>query len=194
MPVLQAFSTLLADGSLLFSKTTLILGAKQGGGFAADCTHRHSYRQPDFSINEKAENPPIRGGFSRVATVLEIAERQHFSLGDGIFLQSFVLRHFSIVPKGQGAERQLAAEVSWGSNLSRTSESIEARTELTGAWSILSVTFRLHVRFLDQSRPAAAAMRMSASEPKALLRTDAKSSIPLVLNLVQSAYGKDAIW
>ena len=79
-----------------------------------------------------AENLPIKGGFSRVATVLEIAERRHFRLGDGIFLQSFVPRHFSIVPKGQGAERQLAAEVSWGSNLSRTSESNEARTELTG--------------------------------------------------------------
>src|SRR5712672_1799682 len=89
-------------------------------------------RQPDFSINEKAENLPIKGGFSRVATVLEIAERRHFRLGDGIFLQSFVLRHFSTVSKGQGAERQLAAEVSWGSNLSRTSESNEARTELTG--------------------------------------------------------------
>jgi hypothetical protein len=93
---------------------------------------RHSYRQPDFSINEKAENLPIKGGFSRVATVLEIAEWRHFRLGDGIFLQSFVLRHFSIVLKGQGPERQLAAEVSWGSNLSRTSESNEARTELTG--------------------------------------------------------------
>src|SRR6202521_918191 len=51
---------------------------------------RHSYRQPDFSINEKVENLPIKGGFSRVATVLEIAERRHFRLGDGIFLQSFV--------------------------------------------------------------------------------------------------------
>ena len=61
-----------------------------------------------------------------MATVLEIAERRHFRLGDGIFLQSFVL-HFSTVSKGQGAERQLAAEVSWGSNLSRTSESNEAR-------------------------------------------------------------------
>ena len=78
-----------------------------------------------------AENLPIKGGFSRVATVLEIAEWRHFRLGDGIFLQSFVLRHFSIVLKGQGPERQLAAEVSWGSNLSRTSESNEART-----WSV----------------------------------------------------------
>jgi hypothetical protein len=36
---------------------------------------RHSYRQPDFSINEKAENLPIKGGFSRVVTVFEIAGR-----------------------------------------------------------------------------------------------------------------------
>jgi hypothetical protein len=30
---------------------------------------------------------------------------RHFGLGDGIFLQSFVLRHFSIVQKSEGAQR-----------------------------------------------------------------------------------------
>jgi hypothetical protein len=49
---------------------------------------RHSYRRPDFSINEKAENLSTKGGFSRVATVLEIAEWRHFRLGDGIFLRT----------------------------------------------------------------------------------------------------------
>jgi hypothetical protein len=66
---------------------------------------RHSYRPPNFSINEQAENLPIKWGFSRAATVLEIAELQHFRLGDSIFLQSFVLRHFSIVQKDQVPER-----------------------------------------------------------------------------------------
>jgi hypothetical protein len=66
-----------------------------------------THRRADFSINEKAENLPTKGGFSRVATVLEIAEWRHFRLGDGIFLQSFVLRHFRIVPKGQGQSDNL---------------------------------------------------------------------------------------
>jgi hypothetical protein len=35
---------------------------------------RHLCLPPDFSISESAENLPIKGGFSRVATVLEIAE------------------------------------------------------------------------------------------------------------------------
>jgi hypothetical protein len=60
---------------------------------------------------KRAENLPIKGGFSRVATVLEIAQLRRFRLGDGIFLQSFVLRHFSMVQERQGPERQLAALV-----------------------------------------------------------------------------------
>lgn len=52
---------------------------------------RHSYGPCDFSINEQAENLPIKWDFSRAATVLEIAEMRHFRLGDGIFLQGFVL-------------------------------------------------------------------------------------------------------
>jgi hypothetical protein len=66
---------------------------------------RHLHGSPNFSIDEQAENLPINGGFSRAATVLEIAELRHFRLGDGIFLQSFVLRHFSIVQEDQVPER-----------------------------------------------------------------------------------------
>src|SRR5258708_39394096 len=90
---------------------------------------------------------PNKVEFSRVATVPEIAELRHSGAGDGIFLQSFVLRHFSTVQEGQASEQQLAAQDSWGSNLSWTSECNEART----SWSILSEAFRLHVRFLDPS-------------------------------------------
>ena len=53
---------------------------------------------------------PNKVEFSRVGTVPEIPELRHAGAGDGIFLQSFVLRHFSIVQKGQGPERQLAAQ------------------------------------------------------------------------------------
>jgi hypothetical protein len=73
-----------------------------------------------------------KGGLSRDVTVLEIVELQHFRLGDGIFLQSFVLRLFSIVQNSEGRERQLTAQVCWSSNLSRTGESNEARTLLAG--------------------------------------------------------------
>src|ERR1700680_999594 len=56
------------------------LGKRVGGkpyrGFESHSL-RHSYRPPDFSINEQAENLPIKWGFSRAATVLEIAELQH---------------------------------------------------------------------------------------------------------------------
>jgi hypothetical protein len=65
---------------------------------------RHLKRSPNFSIDEKAENLPISGGFSRRATVLEIAELHLYWLGDSIFLQTFVLRHFSIVQKYQVPE------------------------------------------------------------------------------------------
>jgi hypothetical protein len=72
---------------------------------------RHSSGPSNFSINEQAEKLPIKWGFSRAATILETAELRRFRLGDGIFLQSFVLRHFSIVQKGQMPERQLAAQL-----------------------------------------------------------------------------------
>jgi hypothetical protein len=48
---------------------------------------------------------PIKGMLFEPATVLEIAGLQHFGLGDSIFLQGFVLRHFSIVQKDQVPER-----------------------------------------------------------------------------------------
>ena len=41
MPVLQAFLTLSAAGSLLFSRITLILAKYQGDRFAYDCAHHH---------------------------------------------------------------------------------------------------------------------------------------------------------
>jgi hypothetical protein len=46
---------------------------------------RHLQRSPNFSIDEKAEDLPISGGFSRTATVLEIAEFHLYGLGDSIF-------------------------------------------------------------------------------------------------------------
>ena len=52
---------------------------------------------PDFSVNEQTDNLPKKRGFSIVAAVLKTAELRHFRLGDGIFLQSFVLRLFGIV-------------------------------------------------------------------------------------------------
>lgn len=36
--------------------------------------------------------------------VVEIAELWHFLLGEGIFLQSFVPRFFSVVQKSEGRE------------------------------------------------------------------------------------------
>ena len=71
------------------------------------------------------------------ATVLEIAELQHFGLGGGIFFQTFVLRHFSIVQKDQMPERQLAVQVRSGFESLRTSESNELRSELTWPGQLL---------------------------------------------------------
>jgi hypothetical protein len=39
-PVPQGFFAFLPNGSLFFSKITLILAEYQGDGFAADCFHR----------------------------------------------------------------------------------------------------------------------------------------------------------
>ena len=47
---------------------------------------------------------PVNWGISITATVLEIAESQYFSLGDGIFLRSFVLWGFSTVSKNEAPE------------------------------------------------------------------------------------------
>ena len=46
----------------------------------------------------------------RIRTVLEIAEETAISVGDGIFLQSFVLRHFSIVQESEAREPHLYDE------------------------------------------------------------------------------------
>ena len=56
-------------------------------------------------------------------TVLEIAEETAVAVGDDIFLQSFVLRHFSTVLKTKGRAQQLALQFTQGSNLSPTSKS-----------------------------------------------------------------------
>ena len=50
----------------------------------------------------------------RCRTIPEIAELRHFSLGDGIFLQSFVLRHFSIVQESEAPEGQLESKLAPG--------------------------------------------------------------------------------
>jgi hypothetical protein len=60
-------------------------------------------------IDRKSSN---KVGFSRVSTVLEIAQLRDFRFGDGVFRQSFVLRHFSTVQKNEGLEPQLATHVS----------------------------------------------------------------------------------
>jgi hypothetical protein len=58
---------------------------------------RHPPSRTDFCVIESDENPLIKWDFSRVAAVLEICWVAAFRLGDGIFLQSSVLRDFSIV-------------------------------------------------------------------------------------------------
>src|ERR1700716_3007864 len=59
---------------------------------------------------------PVNWGISIAATVLEIDELRHFSLGDGIFLRSFVLCGFSIVSKSEVPEGQLETKFAPGSN------------------------------------------------------------------------------
>src|ERR1700736_4803859 len=68
---------------------------------------------------------PVNCGISIVATVLEIAEMRHFSLGDGIFLRSFVLCGFSIVSKSEVPEGQLETKFAPGSNPGWMSERTE---------------------------------------------------------------------
>jgi hypothetical protein len=59
---------------------------------------------------------PVNWGISIAATVLEIVELRHFTLGDGIFLRSFVLRGFSMVSKSEVPEGQLEIKFAPGSN------------------------------------------------------------------------------
>ncbi len=98
---------------------------------------RQHFRSSTFSMGGMAANPSIKLGLSKNQTVFEIAELGDLLPGDGIFLQSFVLRHFSTVQEGQASLQQLAVPDSWGSNLSWTSECNESRT----SWSILSEAF-----------------------------------------------------
>ena len=50
-------------------------------------------------------------------------KRRQFAVGDGIFLQSFVLRHFSIVQESEAREPHLTTNLSSGLNPFRRSES-----------------------------------------------------------------------
>jgi hypothetical protein len=59
---------------------------------------------------------PVNWGISIAATVLEIVELRHFTLGDGIFLRSFVLRGFSMVSKSEVPEGQLEIKFAPSSN------------------------------------------------------------------------------
>jgi hypothetical protein len=107
---------------------------------------------------------------------------RHFRLGEGIFLQSFVLRHFSIVQKNEGLEPELATHVSWGSNLSRTSERNEARTELTPqAWRVTEVNsidteVHLHLFAAMPATPAEALSRSGLSNTAFLGKVEAIDS------------------
>jgi hypothetical protein len=58
---------------------------------------RQHFRTSTFSIGGKAAIPSIKLGLFKNQTVLESAELGDLLPGDGIFLQSFVLRQFSIV-------------------------------------------------------------------------------------------------
>jgi hypothetical protein len=58
---------------------------------------RHPPERSGFCVNEQAENPRAKVGFSRIMAVLEIADFWHNWSGEGIFLQGFVLRRFSTV-------------------------------------------------------------------------------------------------
>jgi hypothetical protein len=58
---------------------------------------RQHFRSSAFSMGGMAANPSIKLGFSKSRTLLESAELGDLLPGDGIFLQSFVLRRFSIV-------------------------------------------------------------------------------------------------
>ena len=58
---------------------------------------RQHFRTTAFSTGGKAAIPSIKLGLFKNQTVLESAELGDLLPGDGIFLQSFVLRQFSIV-------------------------------------------------------------------------------------------------
>jgi hypothetical protein len=77
---------------------------------------RHPYSAPRFLHRWMGRKSPVNWGISIAATVLEIAELRHFSLGDGIFLRSFVLCGFSIVSKSEVPEGQLETKFAPGSN------------------------------------------------------------------------------
>jgi hypothetical protein len=57
----------------------------------------HPPECPGFCVKRQVENPRAKVGFSRIMAVLEIADFWHNWSGEGIFLQSFVLRRFSTV-------------------------------------------------------------------------------------------------
>src|ERR1700676_4495698 len=77
---------------------------------------RHLYSAPRFLHRWMGRKSPANWGISIAATVLEIAELRHFSLGDGIFLPSFVPCGFSIVSKSEVPEGQLETKFAPGSN------------------------------------------------------------------------------
>ena len=77
---------------------------------------RHPYSAPRFLHRWMGRKSPVNWGISIAATVLEIAELRHFSLGDGIFLRSFVLCGFSIVSKSEVPEGQLETKFAPSSN------------------------------------------------------------------------------
>ena len=58
---------------------------------------RQPFRTSTFSLGGKATIRSIKLGLFKNQTVLESAELGDLLPGDGIFLQSFVLRQFSIV-------------------------------------------------------------------------------------------------
>src|SRR5260370_8262014 len=68
---------------------------------------RHPYSAPRFLHRWMGRKSPVNWGISIAATVLEIAELRHFSLGDGIFLRIFVLLGFSIVSKTKMPDEHL---------------------------------------------------------------------------------------
>ena len=58
---------------------------------------RQHFRTSTFSLGRKAAIRSIKLGLFKNQTVLESAELGDLLLGDGIFLQRFVLRQFSMV-------------------------------------------------------------------------------------------------
>ena len=63
------------------------------------------------------------GPFQELRLYWRIAELRRFWFGDGIFLQSFVLRYFSMVQKSEGTPQQLTVQGSSILNPCRTRES-----------------------------------------------------------------------